>query len=190
MIKILAISGSLRKNSYNSALLRAMIKLAPENVSVEFFYGLGELPLFNPDSEELEIPSVIHFRNQLASHDGIVIASPEYAHGVTGAMKNALDWVVGSGELVYKPVAVINAAPHATYAYASIIETLRVMTADIDPVASKVLPSAGQKLSTDEIYTHKEISNALRSTLVSLAQTIRSRDAATSSEKNASWNLF
>ncbi|HNO11651.1 MAG TPA: NAD(P)H-dependent oxidoreductase, partial [bacterium] len=52
MIKILAISGSLRKNSYNSALLRAMIKLAPENVSVELFYGLGELPLFNPDIED------------------------------------------------------------------------------------------------------------------------------------------
>lgn len=190
MIKILAISGSLRKNSYNSALLRAMVHIAPENVSVELFNGLGELPLFNPDIEEQEFPSVMHFRNQLASFDGVVIASPEYAHGITGVMKNALDWVVGSGELVYKPVALLNAAPHAKHAYAAIRETLQVMTAFIDPLASQVLPSTGKKLSDEEILLNPELRAALQQSLFSLSQTIISRKAHNDSSTHAAWNLF
>ena len=76
----------------------------------------------------------------------MVISSPEYAHGVPGVLKNALDWVVGSGELAEKPVALINASPRATHAWASLAETLTVMSAQVVPEASITLPLQGRSL--------------------------------------------
>jgi NAD(P)H-dependent FMN reductase len=126
-IRILAISGSLRAISLNTALLRAATSLAPEGVAISLYGGLGDLPHFNPDLEGAEPPSVLDFRTQLQRSDGVLISSPEYAHGVPGVLKNALDWLVGSGELVGKPVALLNASPRATHAQASLIETLTTM---------------------------------------------------------------
>ena len=96
-MKILAISGSLRRVSSNSTLLRAATLLAPEGMEITLFEGLGGLPHFNPDLEGTEPPSVPDFRARLQAADGVLICSPEYAHGVPGVLKNALDWVVGSG---------------------------------------------------------------------------------------------
>lgn len=106
-MKILAISGSLRAASLNSALLRAIARLAPPDISVQLFADLGDLPLFNPDIEATDPPVVARFRAQLLAADAVLIASPEYAHGITGAMKNALDWMVGSQVFVNKPVALL-----------------------------------------------------------------------------------
>ncbi|MGZ5077900.1 MAG: NADPH-dependent FMN reductase, partial [Methylobacter sp.] len=87
----LAISGSLRAASLNSALLRAVVALAPSAVCVELYTGLGNLPLFNPDLEIAGSPAATDFYAHLVEAAGVIIASPEYAHGVTGVMKNALD---------------------------------------------------------------------------------------------------
>ena len=115
-VHVLAISGSLRSGSSNTILLRAAAELAPRGLSVAFYEGLGELPHFNPDldDEANPPPQVREFRDALRAADGVMICSPEYAHGVPGSLKNALDWVVGSGELSGKPVALINASPRAT----------------------------------------------------------------------------
>src|SRR6266542_4369577 len=106
MVQLLAISGSLRRTSLNTALLRAAAQLAPTGVEILLFAGLGDLPLFNPDLEGNEPRSVLEFRAQLQLRNGVLISSPEYAHGVSGVLKNALDWVVGSGEFSGKPVAI------------------------------------------------------------------------------------
>src|SRR5689334_14942965 len=116
MIQVLAISGSLRGNSSNTIVLKAAALLAPDSVSISHYGGLGSLPHFNPDLEGHEGYAVADFRRQLQTSRAVLICSPEYAHGVPGVMKNALDWVVSSGELVDKPVALINASPRSTFA--------------------------------------------------------------------------
>jgi len=129
MIHILGISGSLRAKSSNTTLLRAAANLAASrDMSITVYGALVELPHFNPDLEGTEPPSVIKFRDTLRNCDGVLISSPEYAHGVPGVLKNALDWIVGSGELVDKPVALLNASPRSTYAQASLRETVTVMS--------------------------------------------------------------
>ena len=94
-MRFLAISGSLRLASSNTALLRAAALVAPEGVEIILYRGLGDLPHFNPDLEAAEPPSVTEFREQVRISDGLLISSPEYAHGVPGVLKNALDWLVG-----------------------------------------------------------------------------------------------
>lgn len=93
-MQILAISGSLRAVSSNTAVLRAAAMLAPTGVNITIYSGLGDLPHFNPDIDVDPAPlAVASFREQLKESDGVLISSPEYAHGVPGSMKNALDWL-------------------------------------------------------------------------------------------------
>ena len=89
-VRLLAISGSLRAASLNSALLRAVVALAPSDVCVELYTGLGNLPLFNPDLEITDSPAVADFYARVLEADGVIIASPEYAHGVTGVDEKCL----------------------------------------------------------------------------------------------------
>jgi len=165
IVRILAISGSLRTASLNSALLRAVAGLAPIDVRVELFTELGNLPLFNPDIEITDLPPVVHFHARLLEADGVIIASPEYAHGVTGVMKNALDWMVGSEAFVNKPVALLNASPRATIAQASLKETLTVMSAQVVEAASITLPIIGSNLDELGIAAHPSISTSIREAL-------------------------
>jgi len=165
IIRILAISGSLRTASLNSALLRAVAGLAPADIYIELFTELGNLPLFNPDLEITDLPPVAHFHARLLEADGVIIASPEYAHGVTGVMKNALDWMVGSEAFVNKPVALLNASPRATIAQASLKETLTVMSAQVVEAASITLPIIGSNLDELGIAAHPSISTSIREAL-------------------------
>jgi NAD(P)H-dependent FMN reductase len=102
-MKIIAICGSLRSQSSNRALLQAAVKLAPEGMEITIYEGLAGLPHFNPDDDEEDTTPpqpVAELRALLAAADGILISSPEYAHGVPGSLKNALDWLVSDGVLV------------------------------------------------------------------------------------------
>lgn len=164
-MKILAISGSLRAASLNSALLRAVARLAPADISVVLYRGLGDLPLFNPDIEASNPPPVAELRTQILSADALLIASPEYAHGVTGAMKNALDWMVGCEAFVHKPVALLNASPRAVHAQAALRETVTMMSACIVDEASITVPILGSSLSEDGIVLHPKISASLLAAL-------------------------
>jgi chromate reductase len=170
-MNILAISGSLRAASNNSALLRAVARLAPPGIVVELFGDLGNLPLFNPDIEAADIPVVARFREQLIAADAVIIASPEYAHGVTGPMKNALDWMVGCEAFVNKPVALLNASPRAVHAQASLRETITVMSAIVVEASSITVPVLGSGLDEEGIIAHPEISRRL-------VESLRSLDAA------------
>jgi chromate reductase, NAD(P)H dehydrogenase (quinone) len=171
-VRILAISGSLRRASSNTALLRGAVTLAPKGVEVVVYKGLGDLPHFNPDLEETELSSVEDFRAQLRMSDGVLISSPEYAHGVPGVLKNALDWLVGGEEFIGKLVALLNASPRSTYAQASLTEILTVMSGRIVPEASITIPLLGKSLDEHEIASHGEIAGALRVALVAFAHAV------------------
>ena len=128
---VLPLSGSLRRASLNTAMLTMAADCAPPGLRMTPHGGLGDLPLFNPDLELSEPPTVARLRHQIAMADAVIIASPEYAHGVSSVMKNALDWMVATGVFVDKPVALWNASPRASIAMASLRETLTVMSASL-----------------------------------------------------------
>lgn len=167
-MKILAISGSLRSASNNTMLLRAMMRLAPADMQIGLYGDMGNLPLFNPDIESTDPPYVAAFREQLMAADAVLIASPEYAHGVTGVMKNALDWMVGCEAFVNKPVALLNASPRAVHAQASLHEIMSVMSARVVEEASITVPIIGANLDETGIATHPHLANALRAALLAL----------------------
>lgn len=172
-MKILAISGSLRAASTNTALLRAAVKAAPEDVAVTLYADLGALPLFNPDHTEKLPPAVAELRRLALACDGLLISSPEYAHGVPGGMKNALDWMVGWGELAYRPVALYNTSPYGEHAKAALEEILVTMSMCIVPEASLTLHLRGSKPeeAAPKLAT-PEVQEALRRALAALVQAI------------------
>jgi NAD(P)H-dependent FMN reductase len=130
-VHLLAISGSLRARSSNRELLRAVTLLAPPDTVVDFFEGLNSLPHFNPDDDGIGAvlpPSVVSLRQAIAQCDALLISSPEYAHGVPGSLKNALDWLVSGAEMVDKPTALLTASTHSRFVHAALAETLRTMS--------------------------------------------------------------
>jgi NAD(P)H-dependent FMN reductase len=143
-MKLLAMSGSLRAASTNTALLRAAQRLAPAGLTIALYDGLGTLPVFNPDDDTLPAPPAVQdLRDRLTACDGILIASPEYAHGVPGGLKNALDWVVASGELVDKPAALLHASPRSDISRRALAEILHTMSALPVDAAEATVPLLG-----------------------------------------------
>jgi len=168
MSRLLALCGSLRAATINAALLRAAARVAPPPVVVQVFGGLGDLPLFNPDREH-DLPSAVRqLHEAVAAADALLIASPEYAHGVSGTIKNALDWLVSFAPFVHKPVAVLNASPRAHHADAALRETLRTMSAEIVEPASVSIPLLGAHLDEDGMVDSPSVSAALRDALGAL----------------------
>jgi chromate reductase, NAD(P)H dehydrogenase (quinone) len=173
-MKIVAISGSLRAGSGNTAVLRAAARLAPSGVAIVLFDGLGELPFFNPDLDGDQPPaSVTAFRSLIGSADGLLISSPEYARGVAGVLKNALDWLVASLEFPDKPVALINTSPRATHALAALTLTLETMSARLVRDACITLPLLGTTSDEETIVDNNELAEPLRSALARFAASIR-----------------
>ena len=145
--RVLCLSGSLRRISSNTAVLLAARELAPPALALTLYAGLGTLPLFNPDDESGDLPpSAGVLREAVGQSDALLIACPEYAHGVPGAFKNLLDWLVGSLEFPGKPVLLVNASArgshHAQNALCEILRTMsaRLLSPEPMPVA---LPGAG-----------------------------------------------
>ncbi|WP_437931387.1 NADPH-dependent FMN reductase [Sorangium sp. So ce291] len=106
-MRILGICGSLQARSSNLTLLHTASAMAPEGVELVLYDGIRELPLFNPDIEASGAPPAVgEWRRAIAASDALLIASPEYGHSLPGALKNAIDWVIGTGELERKVVGV------------------------------------------------------------------------------------
>jgi chromate reductase, NAD(P)H dehydrogenase (quinone) len=181
MKKILAISGSLRAASHNTAVLEAIRRLAPPDVSIELFDGIGKLPFFNSDLEAGHLPEeVAAFRKIIGDADGLLISSPEYARGVSGVMKNALDWLVGSYEFPGKPVALINTSPRATHALAALVLTLETMSANLVNDASITLPLLSTVNDAESIIANPEFAGPLRGALERFVDAIRCRPSCDS----------
>jgi chromate reductase len=175
-VRILTLSGSLRAQSTNAALLQAASALAPEGMYCLAFDGLASLPAFDPDVEKSGSlpPAVRAWAQALQSSAGLIISSPEYAHGMPGALKNALDWVVGSGELVGKPVLLFNAASAGgEKAQAALVQTLTVMSARVLVEASLLGPLLHQPLDAEGRILKPELAEALRNSLRALALAAR-----------------
>jgi chromate reductase len=174
-MKILAISGSLRAVSSNTAVLRAAARLAPAGVDITIYDGIACLPFFNPDIDGDQVPgAVAAFRGLIGDADGILISSPEYARGVAGVLKNALDWLVASFEFPNKPVALINTSPRATHALAALTLTLETMSAKLVGDASITLPLLGTANDEMSIVADNELAEPLRTAITRFAAAIQS----------------
>jgi len=183
MSNLLAVSGSLRARSSNSALLAAAARLAPAAVRLTPFHGLAALPPFNPDLDrDGAFAAVERWRTAVRAADGLLICTPEYAAGVPGALKNALDWLVSSGELLGKPVAVISASPTplgGSKAHESLRLTLAMLDARIVGGANELqVPFVSLKLAADGQIVDAALAEALRSLLERLAAAAALADRA------------
>ena len=172
MLELLNLSGSLRQRSSNYELLEAVRILAPSSVKVTAYTGLANLPPFNPDRETEPVPEVLEFRALLERSSVVLISSPEYAHGIPGVLKNALDWVVGSGEFADKPVVLLNASPRATHAQAQLEEVLTTMNARVLREVFVSVNLLGSGLEAAGIVAHPEHSRVLREMLERLWTTL------------------
>jgi chromate reductase len=182
-MKILAMSGSLRAMSSNTNVLMAVQRLAPPDVEITLYHGLGELPHFNPDLEMVSIPPIVEaLRDQVQRADALLFCCPEYAHGVPGSFKNALDWLVGVG-LNGKPCGLINASPRSTFVNAALIEILTIMGGDMVAGASPVVALMGRPLDDAQIAGDPTFSAALRDGLTALTAAAVARLAQQAEDK-------
>lgn len=171
--RLLAISGSLRKQSYNSALLEALSQIAPAYIEIRIFKTVGDLPLFNPDREAENIPALLDLTFELQAADGLIIASPEYAHGISGAMKNLLDWLVSGEEFVNKPVVLFNTSPRAHHAQDALREVITTMSGRIIEPASIAVALLGTNFTAAEIAARAEFSDPLLAALAHFYKAIQ-----------------
>ncbi len=172
-ISILAIPGSLRVNSSNNAVISTAATLVAGEVDFIIYEGLGSLPHF--DGSDDPAPEVIEFRKLLKEADGVFICSPEYAFGVPGSLKNALDWTVSSGEFVNKPVALITAATGGDKAHASLKLTLSVLSARVLEESTLLIPYIRAKINDSGEVTDNETIQAIKNIMDTFIRDIKER---------------
>ena len=180
-LHILAISGSLRVASSNTAVLQALTTVAPADVMITLYDQLATLPYFNPDLDretDTPPPSVRELRARIGRADDILISSPEYAHGVPGVLKNALDWLVSSLEFPGKPMALINISPRSIYVQASLSEILTTMSATLVDDAAFSIALPRNRLDVAAMLADSAIAEALRTALDTFVRALSIRQAA------------
>lgn len=164
--KILAIPGTVKENSTHKSFIRVMADLSKDSLDIELYDGLGGLPPFNPDIDDANAPgSVAAFRNKLKSADGIIICTPEYAHGVPGVLKNAIDWTVGSGEFYQKPTLLVTASTDGRFGHQAMLEILRVIAAKGIDELQLLVPFIKSKINSGGIITDQITLQALKEVL-------------------------
>jgi len=173
-IHLLAISGSLRRSSTNTALLGAASLLAPEGMTIELYDGLAGLPHFNPDLDIEPLPvSVADLRARVGAADGLLFSSPEYARGVPGSLKNALDWLVSSDVFPGKPVAFLHASERGVVSQAALRLILETMSARPIDEASITVPLLGTQTDARAITEDVAMAEKIRGALQALASALK-----------------
>ena len=175
MIKILAIPGSLRKNSSSNKILSAVISMAPAGVSIDLFDGVGKLPHFN-DSEEAD-SHVEEFRTKINAADAVLICTPEYAFGVPGSLKNALDWTVSSGEFIDKPVGLITASSQGEKGHAALLLILTAISSKVVYDATLLISFVRSTLDAEGRIKNPQVSSDLNRVLHALVQSVDSKNS-------------
>ncbi len=186
-VNVVALSGSLRANSSNTALLVASQRLAPPGLVIERYHGIADLPHFNPDlASELfardgsiraegwnerhpGYAAVRELNARVRAADGVLIACPEYARGVPGAFKNALDWLVGGDGFVNKPFTLFNASPRASHAQDALRVTLETMSGCFAEEAALAVPLLNRDLDASDIVADEAIADRIRRALVAFS---------------------
>jgi chromate reductase, NAD(P)H dehydrogenase (quinone) len=121
-MKIWAISGSARRRSTNTALLKAMQNIAPADVVINLFDSIRDLSVFSPDREGSDEPDTVRlFKRAISECDGLIISSPEYVRSIPGGLKNVIDWLVSGDQVIGKPVALV----HVSHRGNDMLATLR-----------------------------------------------------------------
>ena len=169
---ILTLSGSLRDGSTNTALLGAACLLASADVEIRLWNGLGTFPQFTPDLESAPPKVVQEFRDLIGRADGLIIGCPEYARGIPGAFKNALDWLVGGETFVCKKFALWNASPRAFEAQRSLRLVLETMSGICVEEAALALPLIKQQVTAQSIATHPEWGSQVKFALAKFVEAL------------------
>jgi chromate reductase, NAD(P)H dehydrogenase (quinone) len=169
-IKILALSGSLRPNSSSHVIIDEIVRSFSSNVEFELYDSIASIPAFDGRDEDPE--SVNQFKNKIREANGILICTPEYAFGVPGALKNALDWTVGTSEFVKKPVALITASSVGDKGHESLQHTLTAISAVLNPDTTLLIPFIRAKVKEGKIVDAKTkmLVDSLASTFINILQ--------------------
>jgi chromate reductase, NAD(P)H dehydrogenase (quinone) len=175
MTKILAIPGSLRLNSSSNYILSAILSVAPKDIVCEIYQGIGSLPHFN-DPEETP-GSVVEFRQKIREADAVLICTPEYAFGIPGSLKNALDWTVGTGDFVDKPVGLVTASSQGEKGHAAMLLVLTAIAARVIDESTLLIPFVKAKLDRNGIVKDNSL-------LEELATVVRALERACSMKYN------
>lgn len=173
-MRILCLCGSISSRSSNRATLEMLRNLASEDTEIEIFAPLSVLPFFDSDldqdSQELPLP-VKDLRLKVAHASALIIATPEYAHGLPGVLKNALDWMVSDPKMIGKPVAIIlGSAGDAQFARDSLVEILRTMSARVITDAVSIPAVRGKVAGT--LKAAPEIAAKLRGILQAIDEAV------------------
>jgi chromate reductase, NAD(P)H dehydrogenase (quinone) len=161
-MRVLAISGSLRSQSTNTSLTRALQLLSGPDLELVVYEDLNQIPPFNPDLEATrEFYAVNQFRRAVKDSDVVLFSTPEYAHGIPGVLKNALDWIVGTGELSEKPVVLVNASSRGVFAQAALREVLATMNATVLHEIETTVELPRRMMSPEEIAAEPQLHSAI-----------------------------
>ncbi len=176
-MNIIAFSGSLRRDSYNTALIRAAKQLAPDGMDISIV-DISSLPLYNQDLETEFPAEATALKEAVEAADGIIIATPEFNRSLSGVLKNALDWLSrpwGKNSLTGKPVLALGASPSAigtALAQAHLKQILLFLDARVIGQPEFYLNHAEQKFSDDGTLTDEDTKNILIAALSELAARI------------------
>ena len=176
-LRLLAVSGSLRSGSSNTVLLEAAARLAPSGAEIQLWRDIAALPHFNPDidaPDAHQLPATVaDLRRAVGNADGLLLSTPEYARGLPGAFKNALDWLVGSLEFPGKRVAVISPSARSTHAQAQLELVLTTMSARLIDGSPIVIPLPSRDMTVDAILGDQALAATIRSAMADIVATMR-----------------
>ncbi len=172
MKNILAIPGSLRPGSSNHTVLRFLGTLIAPEITYMLYDGLALIPPFDPAADGDTPPEqVVGLRNLIDAADAIIVCTPEYAFGVPGQLKNALDWTVSSGSFSGKPTALITASTSGEYAHAALITTLGALDARLSDQTLLLISFIRSKINTEGKITDKDSIERLTAVVNALTET-------------------
>jgi chromate reductase len=178
-IKVLGIAGSLRRDSYNKALLRAAQQLAPAEMTIDTYEDLGSIPPYNGDVESEAFPEVVNeFKQRIRAADGILIVTPEYNYGLPGVLKNAIDWAsrpYGDSAWEGKPLAIMGASPGQGGTVRAQLQLRHAAVfLNMFPInrPEVLVAGANNKFDTNLNLTDEAARNFIRDELVAFAQWI------------------
>jgi chromate reductase, NAD(P)H dehydrogenase (quinone) len=175
-MRLLAVSGSLRRDSHNSRLLRAAAQQLPPGVELELYDGLKQIPPFDEDDEATPGPEVLEWRDAIEAADAVLFATPEYNSSIPGQLKNALDWAsrpAGKSSLRGKVVAIAGASPGAMGTVRSQMDLRRIvasMGGIVVPAPEVLVSLAPQKQDAAGRFTDEGTRKFLGKLLEELAR--------------------